>query len=208
MSKEIKKHDNPMALLLKDLSQFQKNMIGAKKDSENPFHKSSYADLSSVVNAIKEASNDLNLGYYHKIHDSSLETFLFYSDGINYAEIGSILPIDITGAKNPMQAKGSAITYAKRYTLQGLYGLPSEDDDANECQNTTIQKVNNKTDLKVFNEENLEKSKPLLIKYISEGMDSKKVVNMLIDKGKNHYIFDENAKKMIFDFCEMIKPPM
>ena len=46
----------------------------------------------------------------------------------------SKLPIILspTNMENP-QKVGSAITYAKRYTLQSVYGLPSEDDDANEA---------------------------------------------------------------------------
>ena len=40
--------------------------------------------------------------------------------------------------ENP-QKIGSAITYAKRYTLQSVYGLPSEDDDGNEASKPTIQ---------------------------------------------------------------------
>ena len=36
--------------------------------------------------------------------------------------------------ENP-QKIGSAITYYKRYTLQSLYGLPSEDDDGNQVSN-------------------------------------------------------------------------
>ena len=39
--------------------------------------------------------------------------------------------------ENP-QKIGSAITYAKRYTLQAVYGLPSEDDDGNEASKPSI----------------------------------------------------------------------
>lgn len=133
-------HLQPIALLFADLAKFQQAMTGAKKDAENPFHKSKYADLSSVVSAIKEGSQELNIGFYHKTHDQVLTTVLFYSDGVNYAEIESSLSIDVKVDKgNPMQAIGSAITYAKRYTLQGLYGLPSEDDDGNALQGATFQ---------------------------------------------------------------------
>ena len=50
------------------------------------------------------------------------------------------LPIIMSQAnyENP-QKIGSAITYAKRYTLQSVYGLPSEDDDGNEASKPTIQ---------------------------------------------------------------------
>ena len=52
----------------------------------------------------------------------------------------SKLPIIMSQAnyENP-QKIGYAITYAKRYTLQSVYGLPSEDDDGNEASKPTIQ---------------------------------------------------------------------
>ena len=57
----------------------------------------------------------------------------------------SKLPIILTQAnmENP-QKIGSAITYAKRYTLQSVYGLPSEDDDGNKAAEPTIKVSNSK----------------------------------------------------------------
>ena len=51
----------------------------------------------------------------------------------------SKLPIILSDAnmENP-QKVGSAVTYAKRYTLQAVYGLPSEDDDGNEASKPTV----------------------------------------------------------------------
>ena len=52
----------------------------------------------------------------------------------------SKLPIIMSqqNMENP-QKIGSAITYAKRYTLQAVYGLPSEDDDGELASKPTIQ---------------------------------------------------------------------
>ena len=57
----------------------------------------------------------------------------------------SSLPIILSQAnmENP-QKIGSAITYAKRYTLQSVYGLPSEDDDGNKAAEPTINISNSK----------------------------------------------------------------
>lgn len=123
------------ALLFKELAKFQQAMQGAKKDAKNPHFKTSYADLESVVSCVKEFSQGLNLSYTHLIlkenDQNTLKTILAYSDGDKFECIESVLPL-LTGKGgfNEMQALGSAITYAKRYTLQGLYGIPSEDDDA------------------------------------------------------------------------------
>lgn len=212
MTKEAKKHENPMALLLKDLSQFQKNMTGAIKDSINPFHKSSYADLSSVVNAIKSASSDLNIGFYHKTDDDILTTFVFYSDGVNYAELSSSLSIDISGAKNAMQAKGSAITYAKRYTLQGLFGLPSEDDDGQGCEGAQIKKtppINaNQPVLVPFTQQTLEGAKNTILEKVKEGKDATSILSEIMNMTKNKYSFDENMQKIVHDYIQNLIPPI
>jgi hypothetical protein len=122
------------ALLFKELAKFQQAMQGAKKDAKNPHFKSNYADLESVVQCIKDCSKNLNLSYSHVVFNDNginyLKTIIAYSDGDKFESIESLLPL-LTGKGgfNEMQALGSAITYAKRYTLQGLYGIPSEDDD-------------------------------------------------------------------------------
>lgn len=128
------------ALLLKELAQFQQTITGAKKGAKNPFFKTTYADLESVVNAIRAGCEGLNLGFYHSIENAVLSTVLFYSDGENYAELTSSMSVDVQiNGKNPMQDMGSAITYAKRYTLQSLFGLPSEDDDGNSLQGVKVK---------------------------------------------------------------------
>ncbi len=49
--------------LAKALSQAQAEIKGAVKDSNNPFFKSTYADLGSVIKAIKEAFTANGLSY-------------------------------------------------------------------------------------------------------------------------------------------------
>ena len=122
-----------IALLFKELGKFQQAMQGAKKDAKNPHFKSSYADLESVVQCIKDCSKGLNLSFSHVVIQidgiNYLKTILAYSDGDKFESIESCMPLLTGKGFNPMQDLGSAITYAKRYTLQGLYGIPSEDDD-------------------------------------------------------------------------------
>ena len=39
------------------------------------------------------------------------------------------MPYDNTGSKNTVQSMGSAITYARRYSLSALVGVVADDDD-------------------------------------------------------------------------------
>jgi len=112
------------------LCKAQDQMSGAAKDSKNPFFKSSYADLSSVVKAVKQPFADNGLSYSQfPIYEEKLvgvETILMHSSG---QWISSKLLLPMT--KQDPQAAGSAITYARRYALQAIAGIPSEDDDGN-----------------------------------------------------------------------------
>jgi len=111
------------------LHKAQAEMGGAVKDSANPFFKSSYADLTSVIKAIKQPFADNGLSYTQfPVSDETgvgVSTRLMHLSG-QWLEMSYILPI----VKRDPQAAGSAITYARRYALQSIAGIPTADDDA------------------------------------------------------------------------------
>ena len=126
---------------------FQKLAVTAKKDGKNPHFRSNYSKLESVIEAVNQG-NQFGLFFTQEIdyvwtshHDAKSEvvvvtTVRHENDENTYV---SKLPIILSNAnmENP-QKVGSAITYAKRYTLQAVYGLPSEDDDGNEASKPTV----------------------------------------------------------------------
>jgi len=107
----------------------QGEMGGAVKGSANPFFKSSYADLTSVIKAIKEPCFKNGLSYVQLPHRDGnsigVTTRLIHTSG-QWIEHEFTLPM----VKGDPQAAGSAITYARRYALQALFGIPAVDDDA------------------------------------------------------------------------------
>lgn len=107
----------------------QSEMGTAIKDSNNPFFKSSYADLQSVWEAIREplANNGLSVTQLLNYVDGkpTLQTLLLHSSG---QFIGSEVTIPLT--KSDPQSLGSAITYMRRYSLAAIVGLYQVDDDA------------------------------------------------------------------------------
>jgi len=110
------------------LNKAQNEMGGAVKDAKNPFFKSKYADLSAVVKAIKEpfASNGLSYSQF-PINDGDkvgVETILMHESG---EWLSQSFTVRLT--KQDAQGAGSAITYCRRYALQAIAGIPSEDDD-------------------------------------------------------------------------------
>ena len=110
----------------------QKAMGSATKDAKNPFFKSNYADYGSVLEVVKGPLNDHGIlvlqPHSQDGTGSFVETVLVHADSGEY--ISSSTPV-ICAKQNDPQAMGSAITYARRYGLQSLLSIPSEDDDAN-----------------------------------------------------------------------------
>jgi hypothetical protein len=108
----------------------QSEMQGAVKGSSNPFFKSKYADLGSVMAASKEAlhSHDLAIVQFPIAADGmcGVETVIVHGSG-EWMSQACLLAT----AKQDPQAYGSAITYARRYGWQAVCGIPSEDDDGN-----------------------------------------------------------------------------
>lgn len=106
----------------------QGDMGGAVKGSNNPFFKSSYADLTSVIKAIKEPCFKNGLSYVQLPHRDGnsigVVTRLMHTSG-QWLEHEFTLPM----VKGDPQAAGSAVTYARRYALQALFAIPSVDDD-------------------------------------------------------------------------------
>ena len=98
------------------------------KTALNPHFKSQYADLSSGLNAVRAAlsSNAIAVVQTTSMHDDTLmlHTALCHSSG---QWISSEWPV----VKLPAapQVIGSALTYARRYTLFALVGIAGEGDD-------------------------------------------------------------------------------
>ena len=133
--------------------EFQKLAVTAKKDGKNPHFRSNYSTLESVITAVNQGNQfglyftqEIEYVYVNHIQTKSevvvVTTVRHTNDDNTYV---SKLPIILSEAnmENP-QKIGSAITYAKRYTLQSVYGLPSEDDDGNKASEPTIKVSNSK----------------------------------------------------------------
>jgi len=121
----------------------QSAMGGAVKDKNNPFFKTTYADLGSVIKAIKEAMTENGLGVTQqpcmgetKVFEQNGEIKMYCTVGVTtrvihesgqWMEDTLLLP----SLKVDPQAAGSAITYARRYALASVFNVPVADDDAN-----------------------------------------------------------------------------
>lgn len=108
----------------------QATMGAAKKGSANPFFRSKYASLNSVLEACKEALNSNGITI---LQPTVMQEGIYYVETILGHESGewvSSQTMVVSAKPNDPQALGSAISYARRYGLQSLISLPAEDDDA------------------------------------------------------------------------------
>jgi hypothetical protein len=104
---------------------------GAAKDKVNPHFKSKYADLTSVIDAIKPTLARHNLAFYQRPQPSEdgvlVQTVLRHASG-EEIDLGTLY---VPANKRDAQGFGSAMTYARRYALMTAFGVPAEDDDGN-----------------------------------------------------------------------------
>ena len=100
----------------------------AVKDAKNPHFKNTYADLTSVIAAVKPHLNAAGVAFLQSVGNDSagvtVTTRLLHESG-EWMDTTIYLPVP----QQTAQAYGSAITYGKRYGLQSLLGVPSDDDD-------------------------------------------------------------------------------
>lgn len=164
--------------LLASMVQAQAEIGVAIADKENKFHRSKYADLASVVEAIRPAFSEHGLGFMQfpftrpgtversyreevEIDGQKRSRPLYQMRTVEVAPdcfeehefpvmetvpviyvvvrtrlihvsgqwIENDLEIPVSMGNNPAQATGIAITYAKRYAIQAIAGVPSDDDD-------------------------------------------------------------------------------
>ncbi len=123
-------HSDQLNELAAALAKAQATMRPAVKDAANPFFKSRYADLQSVIEAAHAALSEHGLSV-SSVTDTDeqgnmmLCTYLLHSSGQWMCGRYPVEPV-----KRDPQGIGSAISYARRYALMSIVNLATSDDDA------------------------------------------------------------------------------
>jgi hypothetical protein len=103
----------------------------AAKAANNPHFKSKYADLPAVMDAIKPALVKNRLFFTQATHEMDggvcIETVVHHESG-EHMSFGRLF---VPASKQDAHGYGSALTYARRYSLMTAFGIPAEDDDGN-----------------------------------------------------------------------------
>lgn len=109
----------------------QKEIGAIKRDSDNPYFKSKYFDINTILAEVKPILNKEGLiviqGLQVADGKNLLNTSIIDSESAKILlQSNVLLPEGLDSQKT-----GSAITYFRRYSLQSLLALEAEDDDAN-----------------------------------------------------------------------------
>src|SRR5690554_2301408 len=106
------------------LAKAQQEMEIAKNDSLNPFFKSKYSDLASVIKASRPYLSKNGLCVIQLVRTEPQGLFLYTRLAHSSGQwIESKMPID--PAKKDIQSLGSHMTYVKRYSYAAIVGVVS-----------------------------------------------------------------------------------
>lgn len=111
------------------LAKAQGEIKTAELNKQNPFFKSRYADLASIVNAARPALSKHGLSVVQNIITTEdganlLKTILMHTSGQFIESTMRIIP-----PKNDIQTISSYTTYLKRLTYASLIGVVTGDED-------------------------------------------------------------------------------
>lgn len=128
----------------------QKAFGPALKSSTNPHFRSRYADLSACVEAVIDALNANGIALMQKTYECKegvmVETVFVHESG----EVMESGMLHVPAVKHDAQGFGSALTYARRYSLMAACGIAPEDDDGNAASRRPEAKPTSKVDPNVM----------------------------------------------------------
>jgi len=115
-----------MKELNEKLYDLQQEIGAISKDTSNPFYKSKYFDVNSLIKQLQPLLKKNRLLLLQPIEDNCVTSKIICID----SNLGTQSSIPLPDINDP-QKLGSAITYYRRYTLASLLGLQADDDDGN-----------------------------------------------------------------------------
>ena len=125
------------------LLEIQKLHLEFEKDTTNPFFKSKYVSLDSIVSKLTPHLDKLWILVLHRTENNEVITEIIDTEEISFPIISRF---PLVQSPDP-QKLWSCITYAKRYNLWQLFNIVTDrDDDGNEASEVVkkVQKTENK----------------------------------------------------------------
>lgn len=122
---------------------FQEKVEAITKDSKNPFFKSSYFDINTLIAEVKPTLCEVGLILLQPLTmvdgKMAIKTIIMDADGEENMESVVLLP-----ENTDPQKVGSGITYMRRYAIQSMLLLQAEDDDGNSAAHRSAPQATKK----------------------------------------------------------------
>lgn len=124
------------------LAEFRDKCPSPKKNAKNPYFNSSYADLAEIYDVIKGPLKDVGLSWIQYPDGTDEDGRTILTTILVHAGSGDKIvgKLSIGARGDSAQAIGSAITYARRYSIETMLGLKAQDDDGNAATHDTKTK--------------------------------------------------------------------
>jgi hypothetical protein len=186
----------------------QKSFAPALKTNTNPHFRSKYVGLDGCVEAVIDALNENGIYLMQSNHEADdgviVETVFIHESG----ETVSAGKLHVPASKLDAQGFGSALTYARRYSLMAACGIAPEDDDGNAASR---QQVPPNKDSRPRSIQNTEAPKP---KFTPEQLTAIQVaVDSAIDAfnagniaAAHDFIYGMNDNEKILEAWDRLKP--
>lgn len=181
-------------LIISAIFAMQGEVLESYKNSVNPHFKSRYSDLVAVMEALREPMQKNGLCVVQTTFMENdrffLKTKIFHISGQWISSDYPLKPL-----KDDPQSMGSAITYARRYSLAAMTGLVQVDDDGNEASKTKKER---------FKEDPKENKTPRMITRMITKEEYEEIKKCLGGDEKKEKALEEYVKGKGFDSIESI----
>jgi hypothetical protein len=132
-------NENKMGAILTKIAKIKKKVGKISKDSENPFFKSKYFDINTLLEHLEPLLQEEGLVLLQPIRENQVWSEIIDIESNQGISSSMTLP-ELTDP----QKMGSAVTYYRRYTLASLLALQSEDDDGNLASSKQVEPATEK----------------------------------------------------------------
>lgn len=110
--------------LIPALVAFRNSVTNPTRDAVNPHFRSRYTTLGNLIDHVTPILAGHGLAVIQLVGELKVTTLMIHKSGEYWGE-ETPLVLD----KQSMQGQGSAITYARRYGMEAITGVASQDDD-------------------------------------------------------------------------------
>jgi hypothetical protein len=124
--------DNLPLNLWQKVAELQARLPLIPKSATNPHYKSKYADFPTIMEVVKPLLTELKLVYLQPLAVSDIPGMMRIKNILIDAETGQSVEYEMSvplGNNLTPQAYGSAVTYARRYSMASMLNLVTDEDD-------------------------------------------------------------------------------